>query len=171
MALLFTFPRLAALPTDFNWEFLALGVPNKFAGLLFNVTGATGRLIHCPALLRAFPIALLDYGSVTLFHHSHQSLLLEGDLAGLLKVLLADLFLGRVKCGHVGVVTLFNILMGALEDGRLLDGLDLVLVKDAPQARLWVNFSGGEVDPTLHCSLSALSVAHNLRRMEICLGS
>ena len=168
MALLIALGGLAASTAYFNRQLLTLCVPHKFARLLLNVASAAGRLVDCPTLFWALPVALLDNGSVALFHHTLQRLLLECDLARFLKVLLADLLLGRVKPSDIGVVALFNVLVRALEYGCLLDGLDLVLVKDAPQPRLRVNFCIGEVNPPLHCRLPTLSVPDNLCMAEIC---
>ena len=59
-------------------------------------------------------IAGLDQRPVAFLDILLDGLLLKSDLAGLLKVLLADLLLTGLELGDVGVVTLLDILVGAL---------------------------------------------------------
>ena len=55
-----------------------------------------------------FSIVYLLHRLVALLHGFIESLLLEGDLALFLKVLLADLLLGGLELGDVGEVALFD---------------------------------------------------------------
>ena len=73
-------------------------------------------------------------------------LLLEGDLAGLLKVLLTDLFLSRLELSDIGVVALLDILVRALKNGVLLQGGDGLLLLHAAQAGVGVGLAAAEVD-------------------------
>jgi len=66
-------------------------------------------------------------------------LLLESDLAGLLKVLLADLLLSRVELCDVSVVALFHVLVCALKDGVLLQSRDSLLSLDTAKTGVRVS--------------------------------
>ena len=94
-------------------------------------------------------IANLFKGLVTLLHSLVESLLLEGDLAGFLKVLLADFLLGRGELCDVGVMALLNILVCAFKDGILLDGLDGLLFLNAAESSVWVILACTEVNSAL----------------------
>ena len=76
-------------------------------------------------------ITNLDKRLVALLHSLTGGLLLEGDLTALLKVLLTDLLLSRVENCDVGVVALLHVLVGALQDGILGQGLNSGLLGDA----------------------------------------
>ena len=110
----------AAGSTDLDGELLTGGVSHELTRLLLHVLGATGRLIDSPALLRSLAITNLLYRFVTFLNSLVESFLFEGDGALLLKVLLADLFLGGFELCDVGVVALFHVLVSALQDGILL---------------------------------------------------
>merc|ERR1712183_989866 len=75
------------------------------------------------------------------------SLLLEGDLALLLKVLLAHLLLARLELGDIGVVALFSLLVGALQDWLLLQTGHLRQLLNAAQPSLSILLTVAEVDP------------------------
>jgi len=72
---------------------LTLGITNKLAGLLLDVLGGARGFIDSAALLRTLAIANLFNGPVAFLHGLIESLLLEGDLTGLLEVLLTNLLL------------------------------------------------------------------------------
>ena len=95
VALLCSLLSDAASTADLNWELLAVGVSNKLAGLLLNVPGGARGFVDSATLLGALAIANLLKGLVAFLHSLVESLLLEGDLAGLLKVFLANLLLSR----------------------------------------------------------------------------
>ena len=135
--------------TDLNGELLALGVTNKLAGLLLDVPGGARGLIDGPALLGSLAVADLGDGLVALLHGLVESLLLEGDLAGLLKILLTHFLLGSLKLRHIGVVALLNILVGALKDGILGEGGDGLLLLNTAEAGLGVGLAAREVDSSL----------------------
>ena len=78
---------------DLNGQLLTGSVADKLAGLLLNILGGTGGLVHGSALLGALAVAHLGHGLVALLHGLVERLLLEGDLTSLLKVLLTNLFL------------------------------------------------------------------------------
>ena len=93
----------------------------------------------------------LGGGLVALLHRLIEGLLLEGDLTALLKVLLADLLLGRLELGHIGEVALLGVLVGALQDGILLEGGHLLLLVDTAEASVGVILAGAEVNAAGHC--------------------
>jgi hypothetical protein len=138
MALLGSLLTCATGTTNLNGKLLTGRVPKKLPGLLLDVLGGTRRLIHGPALLRALAIADLIYGFVALLDGLIHSLLFESDLADFFKVFFTHFLLGRLKLRHIGVVALFNILVCALKNGILLDGLDRLLLHDAAEARVGV---------------------------------
>jgi hypothetical protein len=76
---------------------LLLCVADKLARLLLDVLGGAGALVDGLALLGATAVANLLDGLVALLHGLVEGLLLEGDLARLFKVLLANLFLVSVS--------------------------------------------------------------------------
>jgi hypothetical protein len=107
-----------------NSDLFALGVTNKFAGLLLNVTcGARGLIQRSgkrrdysnsslrmfvslclkplPANLLSLSVAGLDKGLVALLDSLLSGLLLECDLASLFKVLFAHFLLGWLKLSDV----------------------------------------------------------------------
>ena len=146
-------------------QFLASSVTNKLARLLFDVSGGTGRFINGPTFLRALSIADLFQRLVALPDGLIKGLLFESDLARFLKVLLADLLLSGGELCDVGVVALFDIFMGAFQDGVFLDGLDGLLLLDTAKASLGVVHAAAEVDSSLDLGsgllglLAALTVA------------
>ncbi len=98
----------------------------------------------------------LSSGLVALLHGLVEGLLLEGDLAALLKVLLADLLLRRLELGHVGEMALLGVLVGALQNGILLERGHLLLLVDAAEPRGGVVDAGTEVNAAGH-GVSAVS--------------
>ena len=82
-------------------------------------------------------------------------MLFEGDGTSLLEVLLADLLLGRLELGDVGVVTLLHVLVGALQDRLLLQCGDLLLLLHTAQPGLGVLHTAAEVEASLDFLLSA----------------
>jgi hypothetical protein len=150
VALLSSFLSDTASSADLNGKLLALGVSNKLTRLLLNVLGGAGRLIDSTALLGTLTIADLLNGLVTFLHGFIESLLLEGDLARLLKVFFADLLLsGRELC-DIGVVALLNILVCTLKDRILLQGLDSFFLFNTTKASLGVILASTEVDTSLN---------------------
>ena len=89
-------------------------------------------------------------------NHSHD--LSEGDLALLLEVLLADLLLGGLELRDVGVVALLHVLVGALQEGVLLQGGHAGLLGDAAGA-VGLLLAVGEVDAAGDGDSVALVVA------------
>ena len=112
----------AASTAYVNGLFLALCVADKLARLLLNIPGGTRGLKDCPTNFLTLAIAALDQRLVALLDLFLLGLLFEGDLADLLKVLLADLFRSGLKLSHISVMALFNLLMCALKDGIPLQG-------------------------------------------------
>jgi len=166
VALLWALLGNTASSTNLNWELLALGVTNKLARLLLNVLGGTAGLIDSPAFLWTLSIADLFQRLVALLDSFIHSLLLEGDLAGLFKVLLADLLLSWSELCHIGVVALFNILVGALKNGVLLQGCDSFFLFNAAKPGVWVIDTSTEVDASLDSTFFlAASPGKGVRRM------
>jgi len=153
MTLLWSLLSDTASSANLNWELLTLGVANKLARLLLNVLGGAAGLIDSPAFLWTLSIADLLQRLVALLDTFIHSLLFEGDLAGLFKVLLADLLLSWSELCHIGVVALFNILMGALKDGVFLQGCDSFLLFNAAKTSLWISETAAEVDASLNSVL------------------
>ena len=149
MALLGALLSDTACTTDLNRELLATCVTNKLAGLLLYVPGRAGGLIDSPAFFGTLAVADLLQGLVALLHSLIECLLFEGDLAGLLKILLTHFLLGSFKLRHIGVVALLNILVGALKDGILGEGGDGLLLLDTAEAGLGVGLAAREVDSSL----------------------
>ena len=112
----------AAGSADLDGQLLAAGVAHELAGLFLDVLGGAGGLVDGLADLLPLPVTDLLQGLVALLGGLVEGLLLEGDLAGLLEVLLADLLLTGLELGDVGVVALLRVLVGALQDGLLLQG-------------------------------------------------
>merc|ERR1719278_2515428 len=130
MALLRALFKGASSPTDRNRKLITAGITDKLAGLLLHVLGGARGLVHSPALLGTLPVAHLLNRLVALFHCLIVSLLLECNRALLFKVLLAHLLLAGGELGDIGVVALLHVLVGALQDGLLLQaghGLLLLL--------------------------------------------
>jgi len=161
VALLFSLLSNTTSTADLNWKLLALGISDKLARLLLNVLGGARGFVDSAALLGTLTIANLLNGPVAFLHSLIESLLLEGDLTSLLEVLLANLLLGRRELCDIGVVTLLNILVGALKDGILLEGLDSLLLLNATQPSFRIILAGAEVDSSLDLN-SILSASAKL---------
>ncbi len=131
---------------DLNRQLLALGVADKLARCLFDVLCRAGGFVDGLADLLPLPVADLLRGLVALLNRLVEGLLLEGDLALLLEVLLADLLLGGRELGHVGEVALLGVLVRALQNGLLFEAGDLFQLVDAAEAGLWVVDTGAEVN-------------------------
>ena len=156
MALLIPFFKSTASSADLYWQLLTGGVSHELAGLLLHVLGAAGGLVHSLADLLALAVTDLLYRLVALPYGLVKGLLLEGDLAGLLEVLLANLLLGRFELGDVGVVALLDILVSTLQYRLLLQSCDLLLLLHAAQSRLGVLHTAAEVEASLHALLLLL---------------
>ena len=141
-----------ALATDLHRLLLALGVAHEAPVALVDIPGRAGRLVHSPALSLSLSIAHLLHGSVALPDRLLHGLLLEGDLAALLEVLLAGLLLCWLEEGDVGVVTLLHVLVFALQDRILGHRLHLLLLDDT-QAAVWSPRGLAEVHSSWHCHL------------------
>ena len=128
VALLFTLSKDTAGAANLNRELFTAGVGNILTGLLLNILGGTGGLVDGLAHFLALTVAFLLHRLVALLNGLVESLLLEGNLTGLLKVLVTDLFLGGHKLGDIGVVALLGVLVCALKDGILLQGLNALLL-------------------------------------------
>ena len=146
MALLGALLSNTASTADLNRELLTAGITNKLARLLLNITSGARRLIKGPALLGALAVAHLLERLVALLDSLIGGLLLESNLTALLKVLLTDLLLGSLKLCYISVVALLNILVGALQDGVLLDGGDGLLLLHAAEAGVRVSLAAAEVN-------------------------
>ena len=138
----------AASTADLNWELLAVGVSNKLARLLLNVLGCAGGFVDSAALLGALAIANLLKGLVAFLHSLVESLLLEGDLTSLFKILLANLLLSWRELCDVGVVALLDILVGAFQDGVFLESLHGLLLLNTAKAGFSVILAAAEINPT-----------------------
>ena len=141
-----------ALATDLHWLLLALGVAHKAPVALVDIPGGAGRLVHSPALSLSLSVADLLHGSVALPDRLLHCLLLEGDLAALLEVLLAGLLLCWLEESDVGVVTLLHVLVFALQDRILGHRLHLLLLDDT-QAAVLSPRGFAEVYSSWHCHL------------------
>ena len=144
-----------ASSTDLHGKFLTGGVSHELTRLFLHILGAAGGLVH--SLTDLLPLAVTDllYRFVTFPHSLVESLLFEGDGASLLEVLLADLLLGRLELGDVGVVTLLHILVSALQDRLLLQGGHLLLFLHTAEPGLGVLHTPAEVEASLDLLLSA----------------
>ena len=151
VALLGTLLGDTAGAADLNGQLLTLRVTNKLAGLLLDVLGGARGLIEGPALLWSLPVADLLEGLVALLHGLVESLLLEGDLAGLLEILLTHFLLSSLKLCHIGVMALFDVLVGALEDGILLESGDGLLLLNTAEAGLRICLAAREVNSSRGC--------------------
>ena len=146
MTLLSTFFIGAASSTDLHRQLLTAGVSYKLARLLLNILGAAAALIHCPALLWSLSITLFLNRFVTLLNSLIECFLLECDLTQLLKVLLTHFFLSWLKLGDIGVVTLLCVLVGALQDGLLLQTGDSLLLVNTTEPCVWISDTVAEVN-------------------------
>ena len=146
VALLGTLLGDTAGAADLNGQLLTLRVTNKLAGLLLDVLGGARGLIEGPALLWSLPVADLLEGLVALLHGLVESLLLEGDLAGLLEILLTHFLLSSLKLCHIGVMALFDVLVRALKNGILLERGDSFLLLNTAESRVRISLAAAEVD-------------------------
>ena len=146
MALLGTLLKGAPSSTDLNRELLTAGVPNELARLLLHVLGRARGLVHRLANFFTLAVANLLCWLVTLPHCLVEGLLLEGDGAGLLEVLLTHLLLGRSKLGDIRIVALLGVLVGALQDRLLLQAGHLGQLLDAAEPGLPILNTVAEVD-------------------------
>ena len=167
MALLGTLLSNTASTADLNGELLTAGVTDKLAGLLFNVLGGARRLVHGSAFLRTLSIAHLLKRLVALLHGFIESLLLERDLAGLLKVLFTHLLLGGLELGDVGVVALLHILVCALKNGILLQRGDGLLLLNAAETGVGIGDAAGEVDAAGDLDLVATELTANAEAVAV----
>ena len=117
--------------------------------MLLNVSGSTRRFIDGSTFLGSLSVADLFEGLVALLESLVDSLLLEGDLTGLLKVLFADFLLGGSELCDISVMTFLNVLVGTFQDGVLLDGLDGLLLFNTAQTGLGVIHTTSEVNSSL----------------------
>ena len=156
-----------ASTADLNGELLTAGVTDKLAGLLFNVLGGARRLVHGSAFLRTLSIAHLLKRLVALLHGFIESLLLERDLAGLLKVLFTHLLLGGLELGDVGVVALLHILVCALKNGILLQRGDGLLLLNAAETGVGIGDAAGEVDAAGDLNLVATELTANAEAVAV----
>jgi hypothetical protein len=145
--------------TDLNGELLAGSVTDKLAGLLLNVLGGTGGLVHCPALFWALTVTDLLQRLIALSHCFIQRLLLEGDLTGLLKVLFTHLLLGSNELRNIGVMALFHILVCALKNGILLKRRDRLVLFNAAVSRVGICLAAGKVNSAIDSSLLLASLS------------
>uniref|UniRef100_A0A0K2U5C2 Uncharacterized protein n=1 Tax=Lepeophtheirus salmonis TaxID=72036 RepID=A0A0K2U5C2_LEPSM len=128
MALLWSLFCDASSSADLNGKLFALGVSNEFTGLLLDVFCGTGRLIDGTTFFGSLTVAYLFQGLVTLLDGLFSGLLLECDLTDFLKVFFTNLFLSGCKLCHIGVVTLFHVLVSTFEDGILLNAGNCVFL-------------------------------------------
>ena len=161
--------------TEFNWKFLAGGVGHKFPRCFLHISGGAGGLKVSLAGLLAPELGVflepppppplppgvgdavdllvslvslttnLHQRAVTFLHRLIPRLLHEGDGTFLVERLLADFLPARFELSDVGVVTLLRVLVGALQDGVLLQGLDFLLLHQAAHTRLRVRSATTEV--------------------------
>ena len=123
-----------ASTTDLNWSLLTTSVADKSSLSVVDVLRRARRLVDRLASVRPLTVAdLLDW-AVALSDHLLHRLLLERDLALLLKVLLAELLLGGLEEGDVGVVALLHVLVVALQDRVLGKSLHTFFFHDAEPA-------------------------------------
>ncbi|TRY68925.1 hypothetical protein TCAL_15161, partial [Tigriopus californicus] len=116
-------------------------------------------LVDGTALLGSLTIADLLQRTVTFLHLLLNGLLLEGDLAGLFKVLFTNLLLGGFELCYIGVVTFFHIFVRAFKNGILLQSLDSLFVLHATKSGLGVRLAIAKIhSTTLDAILSPLAV-------------
>jgi len=161
VALLWTLLKNTTSSTDLDRELLTTSVTNELAGLLLHVLRGAGGLVHRPALFRTLTVAHFLCGFVTLSHCLIESLLLEGDLTGLLKVLLTHLLLTGFELGNICVVALLSVLVCALQDWLLLQAGHRLLLLDTAEPSLSVLLTVAEVDPPCRRGVLLPSVAED----------
>jgi len=167
MTLLLSLLKSTSSTTDLNWKLLTGSISHKLAWLLLHILGATGRLIDSSALLWSLTIANLLHGLVALLHGLVVGLLLKGDRALLLKVLLTNLFLAWGELSDIGVVALLHILVSTLQDWLLLKTCHCLFLFHTAKTSFWVFLASTEVNASLDSAivLSALSYSLVVRRM------
>ena len=110
MTLLLPLLVRASSATDLHRQLLAARLPDQLPPrLLLRVLRGARRLVHSLANLWPAPVAHLVDRLVAFPHRLVESLLLEGDRALLVEVLLAHFFGCWLEGGDVGVVTSFNV--------------------------------------------------------------
>ena len=127
-------------------------------GLLLDVSGGTRALINSTAFLGSLTIANLFQRLITFLDGLIDSLLLEGDLTGLFKVLLANLFLSGSELCHISVVAFLDIFVGTFQNGVFLDGFDGFFLLHAAQTGLGVVNTATEIDSALDLGGGVLSL-------------
>ena len=120
MTLLSTLFISTSSSTDLYWKLLTASFSNKLARLFLNILGGTRRFIHSSAFFWALAITDLLNRFVAFLDSLIESLLFKCDGTQFLKVLLTDLFLTWFELSDICVVTLFCVLVGALQDRFLL---------------------------------------------------
>merc|ERR1719244_68599 len=148
MTLLRTFFISTSSSTDFHRKLLTSCLSHKLSWLFLHILGCAGRLIHSPTLLRSLTITHLLYRLVAFLPRLIHGFLLERDCTLLLKVFLANLLHGRFKLGDISVVALLCVLMGALQDGLLLQRGHCLLFVHAAQPSIRFSHTVGEVNST-----------------------
>jgi len=149
MALFGSFICCAARSANLDGKLFTVGVTNKLTRLLLDVASGASTFVHSFALLGAIPVTNFLDGLVAFLDGLIESLLLEGDLTGLLKVLLADLLLCRIELCDVGVVALFQVLVRTLKDWIFLKRGHLFILFDATKPGLGIWLAPGKVNATL----------------------
>ena len=149
VALFRTLFKGAAGATKLCWQLFTFCVTDKLTRPLLHVLCGAGGFVNSCALLLSLATAHLLNRGVALANSLVERLLVEGDGAGLLEVLLAHLLLAGLELGDVGVVALLCVLVGALQDGLLLQAGDGLLLLNTAEAGLGVLLTAAEVDPTL----------------------
>ena len=148
-----------ARATNLNGQLFTVGVSDKLARLLFNVAGSAGTFVESFALLWTTSIADFFDWLVAFFDSLIECLLLESDLTSLLKVFLANLLLRSIKLCDVRVVTLLQVLVGALKDGVFLKRCHLLILLDAAEASLGIRLAAGEVNAALNFAALVLGLS------------
>jgi len=136
VALFWTLFKGAAGATKLRWQLFTFCVTHKLARSLLHVLCRARRLVHGGALFVTLAVTnLLNWG-VTLANCLIESLLVESDGAGFLKVLLANLLLARGEGGDIGVMALLNIFVGAFQYWILLHTRHALSLLHAAEAGL-----------------------------------
>jgi hypothetical protein len=120
-----------------------------------SIVAIHGQLSPEPPVVIFVAAASLDQRSVALFDRFSHGHLFKGDLALFLKVLFTDLFLGRCKLCDIGVMALFHLLVGALQDGVLGYAGDLLLLHDTTHA-IVLHFTAAKVNSALDGNIASI---------------
>ena len=126
--------------------------------MFLNVSGGTRALIHSTAFFGSLAIANLFQRLVAFLDGLIDSLLLEGDLTGLFKVLLANLFLSGSELCDISVMAFFDIFVGTFQNGIFLDGFDGFFLLHAAQTGLGIVNTATEIDSALDLGGGVLSL-------------